>query len=327
MVIFYVLAGMLLAVMMPMLAAAGRVVMSGMGFNLANFIEEYRKFPLPLKFVGPTIMGIVGYTFARLNQRRFRENAIYTERLHHHSEALKRRNESLIELNEALDSLVYTASHDLKTPVVNFKGLLTMLKMVKDRPDSEAMIDDIIGKLEVSSDRFMDTITNLLNISKIEKQIAGPPERIAIHELVEDILRDMQDQIQHSQARIEIDTHAASQILTTSQNLRSVLQNLLSNAIKYSVPGRNPIIQVKSAIQEGQFQIQVKDNGQGIDLEANKDKMFRMFSRLSDQTAGTGVGLYIVKRTMEKIGGDVTVDSEPGRGTIFQLSFPANCIP
>lgn len=327
MVVLYVLTGAGFAVLMPVLATIGRVMASSEALNFSNFLAEYQNFPLLAKFIGPVILGFAGYIFARLNHRRFRENAIYTQRLRQHSEELKRRNDSLTELNDALDSLVYTASHDLKTPIVNFKGLLNMLKMVKDRPGSEAMVDDIIGKLEISTDRFMDTITNLLDISRIEKVLNETPERIAIREIVEDILRDMQEQIQQSRARIEIETEAADQIMVTGQNLRSVLQNLLANAMKYTVPGREPLIRVKSVLGEGELKIEVSDNGPGIDLATNRDKIFQMFSRLSDQTTGTGVGLYIVKRTMEKIGGDVTVDSEPGRGTVFSLSFPANCIP
>ncbi|MCB9230040.1 MAG: HAMP domain-containing histidine kinase [Bacteroidia bacterium] len=309
------------------MASLLEVVRVGDNVSLPAFLKAYGSIPLVLKIAGPILLGLVGFTLGALSLKRYREQAAYAEKLRIHSRELEQRNQALSELNEALDSLVYTASHDLKTPVVNFKGMINMLKMVKDRPNSGEMINQIVEKLEIASDRFMVTISDLLDVSRVEKQLDQVNERLNIQTEVQTVLTNMEEQVRKSQAKIRIEATDAPGILIPRQAFQSILQNLLSNSIKYAHPDRTPEILVRSFVRDERLHITVQDNGQGIDLKENGDKLFRMFSRLHDGPGSSGVGLYIVKRTLDKAGGTVSVESEPGIGSTFQLSFPKPFIP
>ena len=323
----YAVIGFVVAIFLPASASFIEVIRIGNGVSWDSFLEVYHKIPMPLKFVAPTFLGLLGVFFGVYSQRRLREQEMYANELRQYSSELEHRNASLQELNETMDGLVYTASHDLKTPVVNFKGLLKMLRMVKDRPGSEAMVGEILDKLDLASDRFMRTIGDLLDISRLEAKIEAESARVDISVLVEDILQDLEEQVKKSNAIIHLETEGARELLLPPQDLRSILQNLLSNAIKYSHPDRLPEISIRSYKASDNLILEVGDKGLGIDLKIHGEKMFRMFSRLHDGTGGNGVGLYIVKRTMDRLGGSIAIESEPDKGTIFQLKFPSICIP
>jgi signal transduction histidine kinase len=104
--------------------------------------------------------------------------------------------------------------------------------------------------------------------------------------------------------------------------LNSVFQNLLTNAIKFRHPDRLPKISIGGKVVGDKLELRLADNGMGIDLEKHGGKVFKMFTRLSTGVEGTGVGLFIVKRSITKLGGSIDVESEPGRGTTFLIQLP-----
>jgi two-component system phosphate regulon sensor histidine kinase PhoR len=109
-----------------------------------------------------------------------------------------------------------------------------------------------------------------------------------------------------------------SEIFYVRRKLRSVVYNLVNNAIKYSSPERKPIISITTTL-EGEFMvISVEDNGLGIE-QANLDKIFTKYERVSTSTEGTGLGLYLIKETVSASGGRITVESELGKGSIFKI--------
>ncbi|MBX9851972.1 MAG: GHKL domain-containing protein [Cytophagaceae bacterium] len=103
--------------------------------------------------------------------------------------------------------------------------------------------------------------------------------------------------------------------------LKSIIYNLLSNAIKYRSPQRNPIVEFKTEMSHDCLCLLIKDNGLGIDLQRNKQKLFSIFKRFHDHVEGAGIGLYTVKKLVEKFEGNIDVESEPGVGTTFRINF------
>ena len=311
----------------PFVASALEVLRLELPLNLPRILEAYGHIPLVLKLIGPTLLGLIGLFVARLSLKRIREQEVYAARLLEQAEDLKKQNQALTELNEMLDSLVYTASHDLKTPVVNFKSLIAMLRSVKDRPNSGKMVEDILDKLDHSSDRFLATIADLLNVSRVSQDSEEALTRVEIARLVDDVVQDMGHLVKSTNAKIVVEVAAAPALMIQESRLHSILQNLIGNALKYVRPGVDAVIEVRSQVHNDHFSLSVSDNGVGIDLSKFGGKLFKMFSRLHDAKGdGNGIGLFIVKRTVEKLGGRIEVRSEVGVGTTFEILLPNNFI-
>lgn len=244
------------------------------------------------------------------------------KRLQAYSEDLEMRNIELNNLNVTLDGLVYTASHDLKTPVVNFQGMLKMLRKLMGRPGSEKMLEEVLDRMERATWSLHETITDLLDVTRLEKETPEEVVPLQIEEVLTEIQRSVSEMMEEKQATIEIDVASQPLVHCSRRNLDSLLQNLLTNALKYSHPDRPPIIVVRSERVGDCVVVSVQDNGLGIDLDGQGKKLFQMFSRLHSSAEGSGIGLYIVKKTMAKMGGKVTVESKVDVGTTFKLFFP-----
>jgi len=130
------------------------------------------------------------------------------------------------------------------------------------------------------------------------------------------------DNIERSQAIIQADFAAQPVLHINQKDLKSVFYNLLTNALKYKHPSRQPHVKISSGIEENFIFLSVTDNGIGIDLRGNEEKLFKLFKRLHDHVEGSGVGLYIVKRIVDNYEGSIAVSSVVGQGTTFTLRFP-----
>ncbi len=234
---------------------------------------------------------------------------------------LEQKNKELFLINNDLDNFVYTASHDLKSPVSNIEGLLIALK---DQLENQVSVvnDDtsnLLALMQESVDRFKATIVDLTNISKISKEVDEGIDEIFLLELLHDVKFSINSEIQQSQAVIHED-FAVTILRFSKKNLKSIVYNLLSNAIKYKHPDRIPDIIVSTRETAGYIIFEVKDNGLGFN-EANKSKMFSMFKRFHNHVEGTGIGLYIVKRIIDNAEGKIEIESQEGIGTTFRVYF------
>lgn len=323
----YFLPGALIGLGVTFFAAFSELVRFGKDITLSNLFEQRAQLPVIMLVLAPFMMGVIGWFFGTLGERRARENKLFSARLLEKQKQLEQRNQRLQELNEALDGLVYNASHALKNPVVNFQSMIEMLKILTREPGNEVMIQEVIERLESASGKFLFTISDLVDVSRVEKQLREEAERLAIEDCVKDSFSELSESMEVNHAEIYIETDKAPSIIFSAPGLKSIFQNLLSNAVKYSHPDRKPEVRVFSKrIDEG-LQIEVSDNGMGINLEVFRDKLFKMFSKLNQDQEGNGIGLYIVKRTVELAGGKIWVESEEGKGTTFFLRFPKTCIP
>jgi signal transduction histidine kinase len=235
---------------------------------------------------------------------------------------LKRANHRLSHINADLDNFIYTASHDLKAPIVNIEGLLKVLSRRLEQPaKKDEPVERLLSLMEASVLRFKETIRDLTDITRIGKQLDGERELVNLQEVVETILLDLQPFIQTSAAVIELDLRACSTIEFSRKNLHSVLSNLVSNALKYRDPQRLPKVHL-TCRQEGDYLLlQVQDNGLGMDTR-DPEKIFGMFKRLHTHVEGTGIGLYIIRKMIENAGGRIEVESQVGVGSTFRVYFP-----
>lgn len=235
-----------------------------------------------------------------------------------YEEVLVKKNEELTKTNKDLDNFVYTASHDLKAPIVNLEGLITL---VKKKVSSKIQEDEkhLLTLMETSINKFKNTIHDLTEITKINKKINEDIQLVFFNEVLEDVKEDLSSFIQETGTEFKSDFQVPD-IYFSKLNFKSVVYNLISNAIKYRSPDRTPVIEIQTFKEENFCVLCIKDNGLGFDIR-QKEKIFSMFRRLHSHVEGTGLGLYIVKRLVEDAGGKVEVDSIINEGSEFRIYF------
>lgn len=238
--------------------------------------------------------------------------------------ALEHKNDELHRINLDLDNFIYTASHDLRSPITNIEGLVVYLEEeLRDMDCMNKETEEILQRIVSSVDRFKHTNEDLTEISRLQKNFSedASDDVINIKEVYEDILSDLGEPTKGEGVFIQTD-FKVHQLKFSKKNFRSILFNLMSNAIKYRDPSRPCLIEISTRLEDNFVRLSVKDNGLGIH-KRHHQQLFNMFKRFHDHVQGTGVGLYMVKRIVENAGGKIEVKSEEGAGSEFKLYLKA----
>jgi PAS domain S-box-containing protein len=256
---------------------------------------------------------------AALTRNRDRLEELVKER----TDELKEYAENLKRSNEDLERFAYIASHDLQEPlrnVVSFSQLLARRYQGKLEPDA----DEFIGYIVEGGKRMQDLVHDLLEYSRVNTR-GAPFQPTECEEVVDRVMQNLFFTIQESNATIE--TASLPRVLADPGQLSMVFQNLLTNAIKFRRE-EPPYIHISAEQSGDMWQFSVRDNGIGID-PAFSNRIFEIFQRLHtrDKYPGTGVGLAIVKKIIERHGGQIWVESEEGKGSTFSFTLPAGMEP
>ncbi|SMB99673.1 PAS/PAC sensor signal transduction histidine kinase [Hymenobacter roseosalivarius DSM 11622] len=228
----------------------------------------------------------------------------------------------LARVNSDLDTFMYTASHELKTPLTNLEGLLYALQ--EELPpalNQGELVPPLLALMQQSLDRFRLTLAQLTDISKLQRAHAPPAEAVDLVALLDDIRRELGPLVTASAAHLTVELTTSPRVCFAPKHLRTIVYQLLSNALKYCAPDRAPRIAVRAYEQPGYAVLEVQDNGLGLG-PAHVSQLFTLFRRFHDHVEGTGIGLYMVKRLVDNAGGRIVVQSELGVGTIFSVFFP-----
>ena len=234
---------------------------------------------------------------------------------------LVQKVEELNRSNEELEQFAYIASHDLQEPlrmVASYTQLLS--KRYKGRLDSDA--DEFIAFAVDGASRMQRLIQDLLAFSRVGKR-GGELVDVSSEEALQQAVINLRGAIEESGAQITHDP--LPRVMADADQLTQVLQNLVGNAIKYQRPGI-PLIHLSVARDsEGMWLFSIRDNGLGIDSQFF-EKIFGMFQRLHkrEEFAGTGMGLAICKKIVERHGGKIWVESRPGAGSTFRFTLAAS---
>ena len=233
-------------------------------------------------------------------------------------EELQTNYEKLEKLNTELDHLVYRTSHDLRTPVASLLGLLEMLRL-DDYPDPKKYHDIFAGQLN-RLDLIINDIINYRKIAKIGEQVEEIDLELLIYEIIKD--NEYTDGSSKVEKIVEVGNACSSGVKLDKFSLNILLNNLISNAIKYSDNQKeNSFVKIKTACQKDIVKIEVEDNGIGI-KEDQQSKVFDMFHRATNKNSGSGLGLFILKEAVTKMGGTVNLRSIEGEGTTFTVELP-----
>ncbi len=234
---------------------------------------------------------------------------------------LTNKNRLLKRANKDLDNFVYTASHDLKSPVSNIEGLISIFSNAIEQEHLDRQkLKQVAGLMKSSVQRLAETIHDLATIVESDVEASENGQVIDILEVVKGVKEDLHNQIKECNAKIEVACQEEFLVKFSRKNFRSIIYNLLSNAIKYASPERSPHVQIIACESDGKKIISVKDNGLGIPAEKRKN-LFSIFQRFHDHVEGSGVGLFLVKRLVENANGQILVESEENKGTTFTLVF------
>ena len=234
---------------------------------------------------------------------------------------VQQSNARLRRTNTDLDTFVYAASHDLKAPIANIEGLLEALREYLPTDAQEPMVPRLVGMMEGAITRFQQTVAHLTDVSHLQDEGASPSEAIDLALVLENVRLDLLPLLESTQAELVLDLAECPPVLFSTKSLRSVLFNLLSNAVKYRAPDRRPQVQVRTECTATHLVLAVQDNGLGLDA-TQQTQLFTMFRRLHTHIEGSGVGLYLIKRTLENAGGTIAVRSQPGVGSTFTVTIP-----
>lgn len=228
----------------------------------------------------------------------------------------KKRIEHLEGLNHQLNEFVHQVSHDLRSPVA---GLLGLLNLSKNEIDSIETLQYYIGLMQQRTEQLDNMLADLLSMALNEKTTIDL-ENIEVEEEIKEILTNVQ--IRENPVDIQVDVKQQHSFWTDVKRLRIILRNLISNSIKYQNPDEKyPLVKIAFIVERDRAILAIEDNGIGIHPK-HIDKIFDKFFRATDRSSGSGLGLYIVKSMVDKLGGKIALSSSPLTGSKFKIEIP-----
>jgi two-component system, sensor histidine kinase len=218
--------------------------------------------------------------------------------------------------NKELDRFVYSVSHDLSAPLKSILGLVNISRITPEPQEHTSYLNRIessVMKLEIF-------ISEILDYSRNKRQ-GIVAEQVKLKELCDDILDNLRFMMDFNKINVDLQLQH-HEIVQDKARLKIILNNLLSNAVKFQkrYDGHQPYIKISSRKTGEDILIEIEDNGEGIKPEL-QNKIFDMFYRGTENSLGSGLGLYIAKEAAARIHGNISVKSEYGKGSVFILSF------
>lgn len=255
-----------------------------------------------------------------------RFNVILSEEVKRATSDLQKANIRLQELDKLKDDFVSVASHELRTPMTAIRSYAWMAIHRSDMPLSQKL-QRYLYRVLLSTERLINLVNDMLNLSRIEAgKIEITPRPFDILEFMKDIIDEIKPKADEKRIEIIVLEHKLPDVFADPDKIHEVILNLLGNSLKFTYPGGN--ITIDFFTDGKMIETSVKDNGSGIDKE-DLNKLFRKFGRLDNSfvsmstSGGTGLGLYISKSLVERMGGRIWVQSEGmDKGATFTFSLP-----
>ncbi len=228
----------------------------------------------------------------------------------------KKKEKELVRSNQHLDQVIYKTTHDLKAPLMSALGLV---KIAEDAPlEAKDQYIGLIKKTLLKLDAYIDEMNNFFRNEKLALQRG----KIDLEGLLREEQENLKNLAHRDKVNVLFEVDNSIEWYSDPIRVKTIVTNIFSNAIKYQdLQKQNPFIKIASHINEEFCEISIEDNGIGIEPEL-QDKIFDLFFRATDQSQGTGLGLFIVKDTIERLKGSIKVKSGYGKGTTFFIRIP-----
>lgn len=233
-------------------------------------------------------------------------------------EALKEKiTADLVQRNKDHEHFSRIISHDLRAPVANIIGLT---RLINDKGLKEGEREFMLEALTTSAEKLNEVIVDLNVILSIGKQLQEKKEQVHFSKLVYDIRESIANILEKEQAHFKIDFSRVDEMFTIKSYLYSIFYNLISNSIKYRRSDVPLCITVESALLDEKIILTFRDNGMGVDLKKSGNDLFGLYKRFhTDKAEGKGMGMYMVKLQVEKLGGEISVKSTVDQGIEFKI--------
>lgn len=246
--------------------------------------------------------------------------AIYSRMLY---QKLQQANKKLEELDKRKDEFLSVAAHELRAPMTAIKGNLSMI-LEGDAGEVPAKVNEFLEDAVEGNDRLIRLVNNMLNVSRIEEgRLTYEMGVVSLAKVVDDVYDDFISEAEEKglEISLKIPKGLKDQVYVDKDRIHEVIANLISNAIKYTDKGKVTILLMN---KNGKIRLEVQDTGLGIKLE-DQQRLFRKFTRVESSAGkkiGTGLGLYISKLLIEKFGGEISFESQIGKGSTFWFELP-----
>lgn len=239
-------------------------------------------------------------------------------------ERTQQLNESVQRLqavNRELESFNYSASHDLRTPLRGIEGFSALL-LEDYAPQLDARGRDYLQRIQRATLHMSQLVSDLLTYSRLQ-QVTERHEPVSIDQCARTVLGPFEDEMTARKGSVSLDMPEGLQVRADPQGLAIVLRNLIDNALKFTGAGDAPQIRIQARVQGDRVHLSVSDRGMGFDMQ-HHDRIFDMFQRLhrQDQIPGTGIGLALVRKAVERMEGHIRAESAPGQGASFHIDLP-----
>jgi PAS domain S-box-containing protein len=231
--------------------------------------------------------------------------------------ALQSRNDELRKVNRQMEKFLYSTSHDLRSPLTSILGLVNIIRMENRDP----IIQDYVSKIEGSTLKLDKIIKDIMSFSRTTYQRAKS-ERICFEGLVWKSINNHRNNPNSGKVKCEVETIGESPFFSDTERIEIILDNIIGNCIHFcDVNKARPFVKVNITIEMEQVMLKIIDNGIGIGRQ-HLDHIFDMFYKASHLSKGAGLGLFIVKETLEKLHGTIHFESEIGFGTLITICIP-----
>ena len=221
------------------------------------------------------------------------------------------------EQNKRLHNFSYIVSHNLRSHTSNIASIVALIESSETEEEREEMM----GLLKTVSSSLNETMIHLNEVTNIRTNIGLVSEPLNLEKYITRVKNILADQITSKGVTILTAIPADTMINYNPAYLESILYNIISNSIRFRHPARKPIIKINFVIENDMKVLQISDNGIGIDLVKNADKIFGMYKTFTNNSDSKGIGLFITKNQIDAMGGNITVESELNVGTTFKIYF------
>lgn len=226
------------------------------------------------------------------------------------------QNEELQKVNSEMDRFVYSASHDLRAPLLSVKGLVSLIRMEPNHENHQLYLNKIDNTIDKLDSFIKDIIDYSMNS---RSEVAG--ESIDFNKLLTESVESLKYTEEAEKVRLDTDILQCNDFTSDKRRLLIIFNNIISNAVRYQDRYKESFLKVSIRCTGKSAQIEFSDNGIGIGSEY-LDRIFGMFFRANNERTGSGLGLYIVKETVTMLKGNVSVASKLGEGTTFRIEIP-----